>query len=174
LDGACPARTPGPDPGATPAADDDRLAAPGARRVDRSDECTKHADCSRVPGGRCVRREPRSESLRGEQLYFLAHNECVYDECVRDEDCRRDSPYEPRAERACNCDIADINRCTFGNCRKDTDCPPPFPCGPYRYCHSDRDGCRKKSDCNGAEECMYSWEVKHYVCKEVVLPPPGG
>jgi hypothetical protein len=92
-----------------------------------------------------------------------AHNECVYDECERDDECRRNSTSEPKSEEVCDCG-EERHVCSPANCRANSDCPPPYTCGDWRYCHSAADACKANADCK-VGDCVYSWEVKHYVCK---------
>ncbi len=100
----------------------------------------------------------------GQRRVIPAHNECVYDECESDDECRRTTTYEPRAESVCTCSD-ERNTCTFANCRVDSDCPSPYPCGAWNYCHSAADACRADTDCKGEQSCVYSWQAKHYVCE---------
>ncbi len=102
----------------------------------------------------------------GQRRIIPAHNECVYDECTSDDECRRTSMHAPNADLVCTC-ASERNTCSFANCRQDSDCPAPFPCGGWHYCHAAADECRASSDCKRDKECVYSWEVKHYVCKTI-------
>lgn len=160
----CPPRVRGPDPGPTKAGG---ALATTAERADVKDACVKHADCTQHEHGRCVHQPEREVTPFGQRRIIPAHNECVYDECTSDDECRRTSTHEPRAELICSCG-QDRNTCAFANCRRDSDCPTPFPCGAWRYCHSAADGCRTDADCKKpGEQCVYSWDVNHYICKEL-------
>ncbi len=66
----------------------------------RDCDIDEDAGCTASPHGRCVRRASRTDHIRGESVYFAAHNECVYDECTRDTDCRQGEHAET-PERAC-------------------------------------------------------------------------
>jgi hypothetical protein len=163
LNAVCPARVATPDPGPTKPADQPSLGPP-ADTADVKDTCVTHSACTERAHGRCVHKDTYEVTTFGERHIIPAHNECVYDECTSDDECRRTSTYEPRAEQVCTCG-ADRNTCTFANCRQDSDCPAPFPCGAWHYCHSAPDACRTTDDCKRGEGCVYSWELKHYICQ---------
>jgi hypothetical protein len=165
LNGVCPQRKRGRDPGPTKVAGSAPRLGPSAETADVKDACLKHAECIERLRGRCVHQHEYETNHFGQRRFIPAHNECVYDECTSDDECRRTTIYEPRAESVCTC-TDERNTCTFANCRKDSDCPSPFPCGPWHYCHSAADTCRASSNCKAGEDCIYSWEVKHYVCKQ--------
>jgi hypothetical protein len=140
--------------------------------ADVKDACVKHADCRERGHGRCVHEDERETQSFGTKRTIPAHNECVYDDCTSDDECRRTGEYEPRAELVCTC-APERNTCTFANCRKDSDCPSPFTCGGWHYCHSAADACRDDAkDCKSGENCVYSWDVKHYICKHQVNVAP--
>lgn len=160
---SCTPRPPTPDPGPSKSGSHHALGPP-SEVADVKDACVKHASCTERPHGRCVHQDERDVQTFGTRRTIPAHNECVYDDCTSDDECRRTSTYEPRAELVCTC-APDRNTCTFANCRRDSDCPSPFTCGGWHYCHSAADGCRETKDCQPGEDCIYSWEVKHYVCK---------
>jgi len=159
----CSPRAKTKDPGPTRAAKRPELGPP-SESAEAKDECVSHAECKAYGHGRCVHHAEREVETFGTRRTIAAHNECVYDECTSDDECRRTGTYEPRAELVCTCD-AERNTCTFANCRKDSDCPASFTCGGWHYCHSAADGCRETKDCKAGEDCIYSWDVKHYICK---------
>lgn len=159
----CPPRQLGRDPGPTKVSAYSPAGPPGDV-ADVKDRCVRHADCSQYPHGRCVHEAEREVHPFGQRRIIPAHNECIYDECTSDDECRRTSTHEPRAEQVCNCS-PERNTCSFANCRADSDCPSPFPCGPWRYCHSAADKCRTNADCRAGDGCVYSWSVKHYICE---------
>jgi len=171
LDGRCAPRPPSADPGPTKAKGD-QLLLPG-EPVAKADECTKHADCRAYKHGRCVARAAAESHYHGRNFSIPAHNDCLYDECTSDEECRKDAAHEPRADLVCTCNADERHTCSFANCRADSDCPSPFPCGAMGYCHAASDACRTKADCKGRENCTYDWSVSHYVCREPELPLPG-
>jgi hypothetical protein len=160
----CQSRVLGPDPGPTKSGRT-AMTLPSESTADVKDSCVAHAECKARDHGRCVHQPEHEVHPFGQRRIIPAHNECVYDECTSDDECRRTSPYEPRAEQVCNCS-PERNTCSFANCRRDSDCPSPFTCGPWRYCHSAADKCRVNTDCKKDQICAYSWEVKHYACKE--------
>jgi hypothetical protein len=136
------------------------------------DACVKHADCRERDHGRCVHQDEREAQSFGTKHVIPAHNECVYDDCTSDDECRRTGEHEPRTELVCTC-APERNTCTFANCRKDSDCPSPFTCGGWHYCHSAADACRDDAKaCKSGEDCVYSWDVKHYICKHQVHVAP--
>lgn len=163
LDESCPPRARTRDPGPTKPGSPHGLGPP-SEVAEVKDACVKHAECTERAHGRCVHQDESVVQTFGTRRTITAHNECVYDDCTSDDECRRTGAYEPRAELACMC-AADRNVCTFANCRKDSDCPSPFTCGGWHYCHSAADGCRETKDCPPGEDCIYSWDVNHYICK---------
>lgn len=166
LNAVCPPRAASAAPGPTKpdAVASQRLGLPG-EVVDVKDDCVKHSDCSERAHGRCVHKAAYETNPFGQRRVIPAHNECVYEECMSDEECRQTGTHEPRAELICVC-TPERNTCTFANCRVDSDCPAPFKCGSWSYCHSAADACRASSDCKAGDECVYSWEEKHYICRK--------
>ena len=124
LNGKCPPRVLGPNPGPTPASPKDPLADPGEYAPPAKDECTKHAECKERSYGRCVRVPSRRFSDHGQRRVIPTQNACFYDECLSDAECRRNATHEPKKENACFCYAEDENRCNFANCKTDTDCAP--------------------------------------------------
>ncbi|MBP9114046.1 MAG: hypothetical protein KBF88_14640, partial [Polyangiaceae bacterium] len=169
LNGKCPARALGPNPGPTPASPKKPLDDPSEYAPPAKDECTKHADCKDRTYGRCVRIPTRSFSDHGRRRVIPTQNACLYDECMSDAECRRNATHEPKKENACFCDAENANLCSFANCKLDTDCAPGFSCGSASYCHAPADECQKESDCAAQKKlCTYDWEGRRYLCK----PPP--
>lgn len=165
LDEVCTPRAVTPDPGPTKR---DPYAPPSTV----VDQCVRHADCTIAAHGRCVPMPWREAYTFGERREVPAHNECVYDECTSDDECRRTTTHEPRAEKICIC-AEERNTCTFANCRKDSDCAAPYTCGTWRYCHAAADACSPTKPCKAAgEECRYSWDLAHYVCEVPVNIAP--
>jgi hypothetical protein len=169
LRGVCVARTGTPDPGPTKA----RPSSLGGPPISLKDECLKHVDCKEAGHGRCVSTPASSESNHGTWFETPAHNTCVYDECLSDEECRKSG--DPQAiERVCLCNSIGRNTCGFANCREDTDCPTGFPCGTGAYCHAPEDECRLDADCPSAKKkCGYEQAAKKYTCKAPYTPFPG-
>jgi hypothetical protein len=162
LDARCAPRPRAPSPGPTP---------PELGSGPVKEDCGKDDDCNVAAYGRCLHRAASEVTTFGTRHQIPAHNDCLYDECTSDDECRRHSTYEPRAESVCDCS-PERRVCGFANCRTNADCPPPFTCGPGRYCGSTRDACRGSAECKASEACVYSWKAKHYVCETPSNLPP--
>lgn len=109
-------------------------------------ECTRDADCTAKPDGRCAR--------LGDGFYQCTYNECFVDgECATSEAC------------ACGVGALGANVCVAAACHADADCgagscvPTPTSCSssessdffapfPVTYqCTSDGDACDEDADC---------------------------
>jgi hypothetical protein len=166
----CTARPVTPDPGPTKASAEilgGSLKAP-------NDKCVTHAECKESRYGRCVPMPASRDSSHGMSWDTPAHNTCVYDECLSDEECRTRAEHSPAAELVCSCNPSGSNVCGNANCRENADCPTGFPCGAGAYCHALGDECRRDADCPGAKnQCRYDHTAKKYVCKPPDIAFPG-
>jgi len=182
--GASCAAEPGPGPGPTPASL--RTRPPSAAPIDANaipikaidDECTTPADCKTGRHGRCVRRETGGPTVDriGERLAYQGiHNQCIYDECESDAECRASGifgDYPRPNEIVCSCrapsDVDGRNVCALGNCVTDGDCQSPYRCegGKNRFCHSSKDDCQRHADCGGKKACRHDLSATppRYTC----------
>ncbi len=139
----------------------------GASEIDRKRDptkpgCASDAECKDGKNGHCVYVQygPRP-----------GKNDCIYDECFTDEECR--SGGGPSGPCECGTNGA-TNSCAKGNCNKDGDCggrtcakSADFNCGrgwgSGYYCHTANDACTKDSDC-APRECRYDRNKERWAC----------
>lgn len=152
---------------------------PGSLR-DTQTNCSVSGDCGSGTNGRCL---PR---YGGHSIGTYC--QCVYDECLSDQDCS--------AGAVCNCGWESTsavtaattgNRCLLGDCQIDADCGPRGYCSPSRrpscslpydsssneclvgfYCHGDGDACIDDADCvgggNWGSYCAHDSTTGTWVC----------
>ncbi|HEV3189408.1 MAG TPA: hypothetical protein VGY54_02865 [Polyangiaceae bacterium] len=132
--------------------------------------CCSDADCNGGTNGRCIN---------------LGHagQQCTWDACFADSNCRQGAPCICRSSPADN----SANVCALGSgCVVDSDCGPGGYCsqsvllnscdapGPF-YCHTAMDTCIDDSDCfvdgGGAFFCAYDPQVRHWACSPENCPP---
>jgi len=166
-------------------------------------DCTRDADCTAGPNGRCGQWIPPP---------VLA---CTYDACFVDADCDAGVPCDCRASSASSAP----NTCRGGgNCAIDADCGPggycspsvldvfcacftpelcpdggggcyetlpsgetiPVPCecgdkcGHGYFCHTAGDTCIDDRDCGGAGTCNYDVLHRRWDCSHAACPPMRG
>lgn len=129
-------------------------------------ECRYDSDCTEKPNGQCT-------------SYGNTPLGCVYDQCLRDEDCASD--------KACSCGELGGSQCVPAECRSDGDCGegqfcaesgkgdvnPPGKMTLGRFCTTSSDECRRDSDCGPSgsavpnKRCDYSTESARWECKTI-------
>ena len=161
------ARTPRPFDGRRAGSACPATRPPGdARAVQVGDgaKCATDGDCTAGNNGRCMEVGSRNRQ-----------NECTYDACRVDADCKTGGPCECRTLG---------NRCLAGNCRTDADCGAGGSCGQADdagcgeqtssyYCRTADDACLEDSDCGKDARCTYLPELAHWGCFTPPLCPVG-
>ena len=143
---------------------------PAALTRGPSDQCTKDADCTQKPNGRCFVQRGGAR--------------CSYDACYSDTDCAGGPGEKGSGTCECRSSATSVvaNTCKWGNCRTDADChgnycsPSLGTCGHMGgivgyFCHARKDECIDDSDCKGKDDksprdgaCRYVEEVGHFKC----------
>jgi hypothetical protein len=132
--------------------------------------CTNDSQCTEGNDGRCLRHP------FGAQV-----DECSYDECYDDGDCKGIVPCICRPSPSSN----QANVCGTGsNCSLDSDCGPCGFCSPSEnkmticgtpettyFCHTPSDTCVNDSDCSNST-CNYDPSLRHWACGAQCGPPP--
>jgi hypothetical protein len=127
-----------------------------------SGECLNDEECRKRAHGRCTQ----------VTLPRRLENQCIYEECASDADCRRGR---------CACDAKGVKRCLLGACRSDEHCPAGQRCqyeNAYSgegaksfylgqpYCTTPRDQCTPLNDsmCGQSGACTYSLTARRWQC----------
>ena len=107
----------------------------------------------------------------------VLRNECTYDACTSDADCKTGGP--------CECDLYRGNYCAAGNCKVDADCGAGGSCAessslecrgarePSYYCRTPKDTCVDDGDCKPDHACVYSSQLGTFTCEEHPRCPVG-